>query len=131
MNNKILWGLRIIAAVIMLQTLYFKFTGAPESVYIFSTLGVEPWGRIAAGIVELISSVLLLLNTTIWIGATLAIGVMAGALLSHLTILGVDVKGDGGYLFLMAIIVFGTSAIVLWFEKNKMLEYLKRLNRNY
>jgi len=131
MNNKILWGLRIIAAVIMLQTLYFKFTGAPESVYIFSTLGVEPWGRIAAGIVELISSVLLLLNTTIWIGATLAIGVMAGALLSHLTILGVEVKGDGGYLFLMAIIVFGTSAIVLWFEKNKMLEYLKRLNRNY
>lgn len=99
--------------------------------YIFSTLGVEPWGRIAAGIVELISSVLLLLNTTIWIGATLAIGVMAGALLSHLTILGVEVKGDGGYLFLMAIIVFGTSAIVLWFEKNKMLEYLKRLNRNY
>lgn len=126
MKNIILLGLRIIAAVIMLQTLYFKFTGAPESVYIFSTLGVEPWGRIGAGVMELISSVLLLLNPTAWIGAVLAIGVMAGALLSHLTILGVEVQGDGGYLFLLALIVFVASSIILWYEKNNVLDKLKR-----
>lgn len=127
MKNIVIWGLRIIAAVIMLQTLYFKFTGAPESVYIFSKLGVEPWGRIGAGVMELISSVLLLLNATVWLGAVLAIGVMAGALISHLTILGVEVQGDGGYLFLLALIVFIASSIVLWYEKDKMLEALKRL----
>src|SRR5512147_2401710 len=99
------WILRGIAAVILLQTLYFKFTGAEESVYIFSKLGAEPVGRIGSGIIELIASILLLTPSTVSIGAIVAMGTMAGAILGHLTVLGIDVKGDGGLLFALAITV--------------------------
>ena len=107
------WLLQLAAAGILLQTLFFKFTGAEESVYIFTTLGVEPWGRIGSGMVELIASVLLLVPATAPIGAVMALGVMTGAILSHLTVLGIEVKGDGGLLFGLALIVFACSAIVL------------------
>ena len=99
------WLLRIIAAVILLQTLYFKFTGHPESVELFTKLGVEPWGRIGTGIIELITGILLLIPATAFIGSFLGIGLMSGAILSHLTIIGIESKGDGGKLFILAIIV--------------------------
>ena len=107
------WVLQLAAAGILLQTLFFKFTGAEESVYIFTKLGAEPWGRIGSGIVELIASALLLVPATASIGAVMALGVMTGAILSHLTVLGIEVKGDGGLLFGLALIVFACSAIVL------------------
>ena len=87
--------LKVIVAAILLQTLYFKFTGAPESIYIFETVGMEPWGRIGSGIVELIASVLLLIRRTAWLGALLALGTICGAIFFHLTILGIEVQGDG------------------------------------
>ena len=108
------WALRIIAAVIMLQTLYFKFSASEESVYIFSTIGIEPWGRIATAIAELIASVLILLPRTVSIGALMAAGIMAGALVSHLTILGIVVKDDGGYLFSLCLIVLICSTVLLY-----------------
>src|SRR4051794_13638895 len=89
------WLLRAVAAVILLQTLFFKFTAAPESVYIFTKVGAEPWGRIGSGVVELIAAILFLLPRTAWLGAGIAIGVMAGAIVSHLTVLGVVVMNDG------------------------------------
>lgn len=107
------WALQGLAAVILLQTLFFKFTGAEESVYIFSTLGMEPAGRIGSGVAELIAAVLLLIPSTVTAGAALAIGLMAGAIVSHLTILGIEVKGDGGLLFFLALTVFVSAAIVL------------------
>lgn len=107
------WVLQLAAAGILLQTLFFKFTGAEESVYIFTTLGAEPWGRIGSGIAELIASVLLLVPATAPIGAVMALGVMGGAILSHVTVLGIDVQGDGGLLFGLALAVFVCSAIVL------------------
>jgi putative oxidoreductase len=114
------WLLQITVAVILLQTLFFKFTGAEESVYIFSTVGrfigvagVEPWGRIGSGIVELVSAILLLIPPTASVGAVLTMGVMAGAIASHLLILGIEVKGDGGLLFALAITAFVGSAVVL------------------
>jgi hypothetical protein len=107
------WLLQLVAAGILLQTLFFKFTGASESVYIFSTLGAEPWGRIGSGIVELIASILLLVPATTTIGAALALGVISGAIVSHLTILGIEVQGDGGLLFILALIVFVASAAIL------------------
>ena len=107
------WILQIVAAAILLQTLFFKFTAAEESVYIFSRLGAEPVGRIGSGIVELIAAILLLIPYTTTLGAVLAMGVMAGAILSHLTVLGIEVKGDGGLLFGLAITVFLSAAIVL------------------
>jgi hypothetical protein len=114
------WVLQLAAAGILLQTLFFKFTGAEESVYIFTTLGAEPWGRIGTGIVELIASVLLLVPATASMGAAMALGVMTGAILSHLTVLGVDVKGDGGLLFGLALIVFACSAIVLTIRRTQV-----------
>ncbi len=114
------WACRIIAAVILLQTLFFKFTGAPESVYIFTKVHAEPWGRIGSGVVELIAAVLLLIPRTIWAGASLALGVMAGAIFSHVTILGIEVMGDGGLLFALALIVFVTSAVALVLHRSQM-----------
>ena len=108
------WILRVVAAFIMLQTLYFKFTGAPESIYIFETVGLEPFGRYASGVAELIASVLLLIPRTTWLGAIIALGVISGAIMSHLTVLGIEVMGDGGTLFGMAIIVFVSSTILLF-----------------
>lgn len=105
------WVAAIVAALIMLQTLFFKFTAAEESVYIFTKMGIEPWGRIGSGIAELIASFLLLVPSTRWFGASLGMGVMAGAILSHLTVLGIEVKGDGGLLFFYAVIVFATCGI--------------------
>lgn len=118
---------RIIAAAIMLQTLYFKFTAHPESVYIFSTLGIEPFGRIGSGIAELIASILLLIPKTAWMGAIMGLGVMAGAIVSHLTILGIDVKNDGGQLFYMALLTFVCCLIVVFYERAKISNVIASL----
>lgn len=112
------WILRIIVAAILLQTLFFKFTGAPESVHIFETLGMEPWGRYASGLAELAASVLLFVpGYRVW-GALLALGVMAGAIGSHLTKLGIEVQGDGGLLFALAVVVFVASAFLVWIDRD-------------
>jgi len=114
------WVLQLAVAGILLQTLFFKFTGAEESVYIFSSVGkfvgvsaVEPWGRIGSGVLELIASILLLIPAAASLGALLTIAVMAGAVASHLLILGIDVKGDGGLLFGLALAALAGSVIVL------------------
>lgn len=117
MKKNIPFILKLIPAVILLQTLYFKFSGAPESVYIFETLGLEPHGRIGSGIAELIASILLLIPKTAWAGAGLALGVISGAIVSHLTQLGIEVQGDGGYLFFLALVVFACSSAVLWMNR--------------
>ena len=114
------WICRIAAAVILLQTLFFKFTAAPESVYIFTKVHAEPWGRIGSGLVELIAAVLMLIPRTIWAGASLALGVMAGAIVSHLTVLGIEVMGDGGLLFGLALIVFCTSTVALLLHRTRI-----------
>ena len=103
------WVSRITAAIILLQTLFFKFTAAPESVYIFTKVGAEPWGRIGSGVIELIAAILILTPRFTWLGSLLAMGVMAGAVLSHLTVLGIEVRGDKGLLFALALIVFVCS----------------------
>ena len=107
------WILQLIVAGILLQTLFFKFSGASESVFIFSTLGAEPWGRIGSGVVELLAAVLLLVPATTTIGAALALAVICGAIVSHLAVLGLEVQGDGGLLFGLAITVFVASALIL------------------
>lgn len=117
------WGARIIAALIMLQTLYFKFTANPESVEIFTIVGMEPWGRIGVGVLELVAAVLLIVNATVWIGALLSAGLMAGALGMHLTLLGIEVQGDGGYLFCLSAVVMACSVwlIVLNMSRIKLV----------
>lgn len=107
------WVSSLVVAVILLQTLFFKFTGAPESIYIFETLGAEPWGRIGSGIAELVAALLVLLPRTRALGALGALGLMAGAIGSHLTRLGIEVQGDGGLLFALAVTVALASAVLL------------------
>ena len=107
------WVLRLMAAIILLQTLFFKFTAAEESVYIFTQIGMEPVGRIGIGIMELIAALLILYPKTTPYGALLAIGLMAGAIFFHLTKLGIVVKNDGGQLFVYALIVLVSSAILV------------------
>lgn len=107
------WALQVIAAAILAQTLFFKFTGADEARFIFETLGVEPWGRILTGVVELAAVVLLLVPRTVVVGAVVAVGLMAGAIGSHLGPLGIEVADDGGLLFGMAVVVALASVGVL------------------
>jgi len=115
-----IWIIKLIAVVILIQTLYFKFLGAEESIYIFSTLGIEPYSRIGAGIVELTASILILIPRTTVLGALLVIGTMAGAILSHLLILGIEIKNDGGTLFILAIITFLCCLILIYNQKHKI-----------
>lgn len=119
------WILRIVASAILLQTLYFKFTAAEESVYIFSTLGIEPYGRIGSGIVELIAAILILMPKTTLLGALIGMGVMFGAIFSHLFFLGIEVQNDGGELFILAIIVFLCCAFLVFQNKDKISDLLK------
>jgi len=113
------WMCRLAAAVILLQTLWFKFTGAEESVYIFTQVGLEPWGRYASGMMELLAAVLLLVPRTAPLGAWLAAGVMVGALAAHLTRLGIVVQGDGGLLFALALIVLTCALATAYIHRRQ------------
>ena len=124
MKNITIWVLRLLPAVIMLQTLYFKFTAQPESVQLFTILGMEPWGRIGTGVMELIAAALILYPKTTVYGAGLGVGLMSGAIFFHLTKLGTDFGGDYT-LFTYAIISFACCAILLlMFRRQLFLKIL-------
>nr|WP_298264226.1 DoxX family protein [uncultured Lutibacter sp.] len=120
MKKHLLVTIRIIIAVILIQTLRFKFTAHPDSVYIFSKAGMEPYGRIGIGILELIGAILILIPKTVWVGAILILSVISGAIFIHFTLLGIEVNNDGGTLFFMAISTFILSSIVLWNERKNL-----------
>jgi uncharacterized membrane protein YphA (DoxX/SURF4 family) len=127
MNKYIILIARFGAAIVLLQTLFFKFNGAPESVYIFTTLGIEPIGRIGSGIAELISAILLIWNSKSLIGALLSAGVMVGAIISHVLILGFVIMNDGGLLFSLALLVFILNLVIIYtnIDKIKQLDFTK------
>lgn len=112
-NKNVFLILRIIVAIILIQTLRYKFTAHEDSVYIFTQVGMEPLGRIGIGILELIAAVLLLIPKTIWAGALLTVGILAGAIMMHLTQLGIEINNDGGKLFYMAVGTFVLSFVIL------------------
>lgn len=126
MNMKalIIWILRLVAAGIMLQTLYFKFTAHPQSVALFTTIGLEPYGRIGIGILELIASVFILIPRTTGIGALLTVGLMSGALFFHLTTLGIQVDGDS-VLFMYALITLIAALLLIAYNAQKLLAMLR------
>ena len=119
------WIIKLVAVVILVQTLYFKFTGAEESVFIFTKLGIEPFGRISSGVVELIASVLILIPRTTLIGALLGFGTMFGALFSHIFVLGIEVKNDGGELFFLAVVTLLCCSILIYQRKDKISDLLR------
>ena len=118
------WVVKIIAVVILVQTLFFKFTGASESVFIFTKLGVEPFGRIGSGVVELIASILILIPRTTLIGALLGFGTMLGAIVSHIFVLGIIVQNDGGELFVLAIITLVCCLLIIYQQKHKISDLI-------
>lgn len=124
------WILRITATIILWQTLYFKFTAHPESVELFTKLGVEPWGRIGTGVIELVIGILLIIPSTAFLGAFFGAGVMSGAILSHLAIIGIASKNDGGLLFGLAIIVLVCCLIIMILQKEQGLSFYKRVVQN-
>lgn len=124
-NSILIWIVKLTAVIILVQTLFFKFTGAEESVYIFQTLGIEPLGRIGSGVVELVASILILIPRTTLLGALLAFGTMIGAIFSHIFVLGIVVKDDGGTLFTLAIITAICCMILVYNQKNKIPDLLK------
>jgi len=117
--------LRIVVAVILIQTLRFKFTAHPDSVYIFKQVGLEPYGRIGIGVLELIAGILLLIPKRVWLGALLTLGLIGGAIFMHLTQLGIEVNQDGGVLFITAVVTFVLAAIILFIYKEDLLTFLK------
>lgn len=123
------WALRLTVSAILLQTLYYKFTAHPDSVHIFSALGVEPWGRIGLGIVELITSVLILIPKTKMIGMVNSLGIILGAIFSHILVLGFNVSNDGGKLFTLAIIVFIASGSFLILHQNELKSLIHRFTK--
>jgi len=120
MKKYLEFGLRIVVAIILLQTLRYKFTAHPDSVYIFSQLGLEPYGRIIIGVLELITALLILIPKTVWLGSLLSLAIIAGAIMLHLTKLGIEINGDGGTLFYMAIMIFVLSFILLWINRKSI-----------
>tara|TARA_B110001454_G_scaffold28073_1_gene27421 strand:+ start:7682 stop:8095 length:414 start_codon:yes stop_codon:yes gene_type:complete len=127
MKAKVLLVLRVVAAIILLQTLYFKFTGAPESIFIFTKMGIEPWGRWFSGIIELVAAALLVLPGTQMLGALISLGVMSGAIMSHLLVLGLVIEDDGGLLFGLACTVFIFSLLVLVVKRDQLKILVNRL----
>ncbi len=121
-----MYCLRIIVAFILLQTLFYKFTGASESVAIFSKLGVEPWGRIGTGILELAASILLFLPGWNWLGSFLGLGLMSGAIFSHVFVIGIEQENDGGLLFLLALGNAIICSLLLWLEKDTLMAVLRK-----
>jgi putative oxidoreductase len=119
-ESVVAWICRVVAAVILLQTLFFKFTAAPESVYIFTKVGLEPWGRLGSGVAELAAAILLFWPGLTWLGASLALGVIGGAIMSHLTVLGIEVQGDHGLLFGLAVGVALCSAVLLFLHRRSL-----------
>ena len=124
-NPIILWIVRLIAVIILVQTLYFKFTAAEESVYIFETLGIEPFGRIGSGVVELMASILILIPRTTLFGALLGLGTMFGAIFSHIFVLGIEVQNDGGTLFILAVVTLLSCLLLVYAERNKIPDLLR------
>ncbi len=117
--------LRLVVAIILLQTLFFKFTAHPDSVHIFTALGVEPWGRITLGVIELVTAMLILIPRTQVLGMLISIGIIIGAIGSHLLVLGINVSNDGGKVFALAIVVFIASAIYLMMHIEEVKSIIK------
>lgn len=119
MKNIAIWVLRLLPAVIMLQTLYFKFSAKPESVELFTILGMEPWGRLGTGVMELIAAIMILYPKTTVYGAGLGLGLMSGAIFFHVTKLGLDFGGDY-LLFTYAVICFASCAVLLLLFRSQL-----------
>ncbi len=129
-TNIISWCLRIVIAVIFLQTLYFKFTAHPDSVYIFSQLGAEPYGRIGLGIAELITAFLILLPRTKIIGLFLSFGIICGAIFSHLLVIGTNIAGDSGGLFALALVIFVACIALFYLHRNEIQLLINTFSKN-
>ena len=125
------WTLQLAVVFILGQTLFFKFTGAPETVALFEVLGAEPFGRYAAGLMELAAVVLMLIPRTAWLGSAISFAAITGAIGAHFTRLGISIDPAalgkpaleplaGPSLFGMAVFVFAASSAVLVIRRRQV-----------
>tara|TARA_R110002124_G_scaffold116078_2_gene272301 strand:- start:536 stop:934 length:399 start_codon:yes stop_codon:yes gene_type:complete len=128
-SNKLLWTLKIVASFIMFQSLFFKFSGAAESIELFTTLGLEPWGRYGTGIMEIIAIILIMIPSTTAFGALLGVGIMSGAIISHLTKLGIVIQNDNGQLFIYALVVMACCILLLFYKKDQIVNLVLKGKR--
>lgn len=131
LKKRVLLIIRIVIAIVLIQTLRFKFTAHPDSVYIFTQVGLEPYGRIGIGIFELIAGILLLIPKTVWLGASITIGLMFGAIFMHLTKIGIVVNHDSGALFITAIITLILASIILYAFRKDIPFVSRKQDMNY
>lgn len=122
-------GLALLCTIILLETLYYKFTGHPNSIDLFTQLGIEPWGRIGTGILELIAGGLLLFRKVSFHGALLSLGLMLGAIFSHLTKLGISFNGDGGQLFYRAVVALICALAILALRKDDIQKFIEEAKK--
>lgn len=118
------WILQIVVAVLLAQASVFKLISDPDTVSLFTKLGMEPHGRIMTGIFELLACILLLIPVSSIYGALLAAGLMSGALLGHITKLGFT--GPEGELGIMAILILLASLVIL-FLRRAQLPFIARM----
>jgi len=110
-HHPIVWILRFVAAYILITAAFMKFNGAEIDIKLFSHIGMEPHGRILIGILELAAAIFILIPQSTIYGAFLGLGVMTGAIIGHLTVIGL-----GGIH--MAIIVFVCCLILIYLRRN-------------
>lgn len=114
MNKFALWIPRLAAAAILIPVAYGKLTASPSEVALFMSLGMEPQGRIIIGMVELTAGALLL-SPQAASGALLAVSVMCGAIIAHVTVLGIDLRH--AWLLLTVLL---SSLIVLYVNRGDL-----------
>ena len=120
-RNPFLWICRIVATLILLFTFYYKITGSPESVHVFSEADMEPYGRYSVAIAEFVAAMLIIIPRTSLAGALLAVVIMICVIASHIFVLGIQVMNDRGRHFIAAVVVAICSMIIIY-------AYTKRVN---
>lgn len=115
------WICALIAAGIMMETLFFKFSGAAESRYIFSKMGTDPYMRWTQGVWELLAALGLLIPGWHWLGGILTLGDMGAAIISHMTWLGYAALGDHELLLGMALTTFTCGFTIVVLHRHQIL----------
>lgn len=125
LSSLVSWIFQLLTTIVLLQNVYFKIAGSAEWIFLFEAIGMEPWGRFISAGLELIAGFLLLIPYGAWLGALFGISTLSTAIFFHLTTLGVEVSGDGGSLFYLAVFVFISCVVILILRRNQMKQHLR------
>lgn len=114
------WTLRLFISFYLIQYSYVKLSGQQSAIELFTTLEMEPWGRITIGILELITVLLILYPRTTVLGGLLGMVSMAAVIYYHLTQLGIAIRGDS-FLFIIACAIFAASLALVITNRKQLI----------